>query len=82
MEGCFDLLRNPINSCWAVNCLVEESTVRIGAFFMEPNIPTPSIRLTHNDEHVTVTIPEEFLRRSSALRAWNIELPIVNEVPN
>ena len=79
MEGSYDLLRNPINSCWAVNCFVEEDTVRIGAFFLEPNCPTPNIRLTHDDETITVTLPEEYLRRHESLRAWNIELPVLKE---
>jgi len=76
MEGHYDLLRNPINSCWAVNCLVEEDTVRIGAFYLEPQIPTPNIRLTDGSDKIDVLIPEEFLRQSESLRAWNVELPI------
>lgn len=79
MEGTYDLLRNPINSCWAVNCLVEEDTVHIGAFYLEPNIPTPNIRLTHNKEHITVQLPDEYLRQGQSLRAWNIELPRIQE---
>ena len=81
MEGHYDLLRNPINSMWAINCFIEEDTVRIGALFLEPNCPTPNIRLTHDDESIMVTLPEEYLRRTEALRAWNVELPFVNESP-
>ena len=79
MEGHYDLLRNPINSCWAVNCLVEEDTVRIGAFYLEPQIPSPNIRLESGSDKIDVLIPEEYLRRSESLRAWNVELPIQHE---
>lgn len=75
-EGNYDLLRNPVNFCWAVNCLVEEDSVRIGALYLEPNIPDTNIRLTHMDQSVDVVIPDEYVRRSDSLRAWNIELPI------
>ena len=78
MDGQYDLLSNPINTCWAINCVVGEDSVRIGAFYLEPNIPTPNIRLTHNDEHITVALPEEYLKRREALRAWNIELPFAS----
>lgn len=79
MEGHYDLLRNPINSMWAINCLVEEDTVRIGALYLEPGLPNNQVRLSHDDESIMVTVPDEYLRRTEALRAWNVELPFVNE---
>lgn len=76
MEGHYDLLRNPVNMCWAVNCLVEEDTVTIGALFLEPQVPGSIIRLQSGSDKIDVLIPEEYLRRSESLRAWNVELPI------
>lgn len=73
----YDLLLNPGRFVWAVNARVEEDSVRIGALYLEPNVPDPNIRLTHNDEHFDVELPEEYLGRSYAQRAWNVDLPLV-----
>ena len=76
MEGHYDLLRNPVNFAWAVNCYVEEDSVRIGALYLEPQIPTDIIRLAHNGQHVDVLIPDEYLNKVESMRAWNVDLPI------
>lgn len=78
----YDLLLNPGRFAWAVNCIVEESSVRIGALYLEPNVPDPNIRLTHNDAYFDVVLPEEFLRVTDAQRAWNIELPLQSSLDN
>jgi hypothetical protein len=75
-QGNYDLLRNPVNFAWAVNCLVEEDSVHIGALYLEPQIPDPNIRLAYNERYVDVIIPEEYIKRTESLRAWNVELPI------
>lgn len=76
MEGHYDLLRNPVNFAWAVNCVVEEDTVTIGALYLEPQIPNSPLRLAHNDEYVDVLIPDEYLNKGENMRAWNVDLPI------
>ena len=75
-EGNYDLLRNPVNFCWAVNCLVEEDSVRIGALYLEPNVPDQFIRLESGSDIFDVVLPAEFLKRSEPLRAWNCVLPL------
>lgn len=75
----FDLMLNPGRFAWAVNVMVEEEegTVRIGALYLEPNVPDPNIRLTHGSDIFDVVLPEEFVRRGENLRAWNVELPLL-----
>lgn len=75
-QGNYDLLRNPVNFAWAVNCSVEEDSVHIGALYLEPQIPDPNIRLAYNDRYIDVTIPDEYVNKTESLRAWNVELPI------
>jgi len=70
-----DLLKNPINLAYAVNCQVEDDTLRCGAFYLEPMIPTPNIRLQSKEMTIEVVLPEELLNRIDSYRAWNIELP-------
>lgn len=72
----YDLLLNPGRFCWAVNCVVEESSVRIGALYLEPNVPDPNIRLTDGSDIFDVVLPEEYVRQSVSMRAWGVELPI------
>ena len=79
MEGHYDLLRSANNTCWAINCQVEEDSVRIGAIYLEPQIPSPNIRLESGSDKIDVLIPEEYLGRSESLRAWNVELPAPHE---
>jgi len=78
MQSHYDLLKNPINLVWAVNCVVEEDSLRVGALYLEPNIPTPIIRLSYQTDHIEVVLPDEYLRSSDSMRAWNVELPIHN----
>ena len=71
----FDLMLNPGRFAWAVNVNVEDDSVRIGALYLEPNVPDSNIRLESGNEAVDVVLPEEFLRQGKAQRAWNVELP-------
>lgn len=72
-----DLLRNPINLVYAVNCQIEDTTLRCGALFLEPMIPTSNIRLQSEETQIEIELPEELLNRQESTRAWNIELDIV-----
>ena len=72
----FDLLLNPIRLVWAVNCQVEEDSIRIGALYLEPQIPDQIIRLSSGSDIFDIVLPEELLRSEQSFRAWNIELPL------
>ena len=75
----FDLLLNPGRFAWAINCWVEEGTIRIGALYLEPDVPTPNIRLQSGGDIFEAILPDELLRQENAQRAWNITLPLTNE---
>ena len=72
----FDLLLNPGRFAWAVNCTVDEDSVRIGALYLEPNVPDQFIRLESGSDIFDVVLPEEYVRQDQSLRAWNVELPL------
>ena len=55
---------------------MEEDSVRIGALYLEPNVPDQFIRLESGSDIFDVVLPSEFLHREEALRAWNVELPL------
>lgn len=77
MSDSIDLLKNPINLMYAVNCQVDDDTLRCGAIYLEPMIPTPNIRLMHTEGVIEVRLPDELLNRIDSYRAWNLDLPIV-----
>jgi len=74
-----DLLANPIGLAYAVNCELNEESIRIGALFIEANISDSTMRLTHEDVTVDVELPKELLNSPAPLRAWDIELPLTHE---
>ena len=72
----YDLLLNPGRFAWAVNCRADEDSVRIGALYLEPHVPSQLIRLESGSDVFDVVLPAEFLKRSEPLRAWNCVLPL------
>lgn len=75
----FDLLLDPINTVFAVNCRVEGSTLHCGALYLEPQIQSQLIRLSDRGASLTVELPLELLHQSDATRAWDIDIPITDE---
>ena len=69
-------MTSPINCAWAVNVAVEEGTLRIGALYVEPNIPTSIIRLESKGDIFDVVLPDELVQRDIPFRAWNVQLPL------
>ena len=75
----FDLLLDPINTVFAVNCRVEGSTLHCGALYLEPQIQSQFIRLSYSDASLMVELPLELLHQPDATRAWDVDLPITDE---
>ena len=74
-----DLLIDPINTVFAVNCVVEGSTLHCGALYLEPLVQSQFIRLASNDASVEIEIPTELVNQPTPHRAWQVTLPIRNE---
>lgn len=71
-----DLLIDPINTVFAVNCVVEGSTLHCGALYLEPLVQSQFIRLAYDDANVEVEIPTELVNQTTPYRAWQVTLPI------
>lgn len=74
-----DLLLDPINTVFAVNCRVEGSTLHCGALYLEPLIQHHSIRLAYDGDSIEVELPPELVNQPTPYRAWEVELPIRDE---
>lgn len=71
-----DLLTDPFNSIYAVNCKVEGTTLHCGAIYVEPRNPFHLIRLSDKSASLDVTLPEELVNQPTLCKGWDIELPI------
>lgn len=76
-----DLLIDPINTVFAVNCRVEGDTLHCGALYLEPLVQSHLIRLIRSPDSaasVEVELPRELVLQPDAHRAWRVALPIIN----
>jgi hypothetical protein len=71
-----DLLIDPINTVFAVNCKEEGATLHCGAIYLEPLVHSSTITLAYNEAKIEVELPIELVNQSTPYRAWSIELPI------
>lgn len=71
-----DILIDPINTVFAVNCVVEGSTLHCGALYLEPLVQSQFIRLAYGDASVEIEIPTELVNQPTPYRAWQVTLPI------
>ena len=74
-----DILIDPINTVFAVNCVVEGSTLHCGALYLEPLVQSQFIRLAYGDASLEVEIPPELVNQSTPYRAWQVALPLRDE---
>jgi len=74
-----DLLIDPINTVFAVNCRVEGTTLHCGALYLEPLVQSQFIRLAYEAATVEIELPPELVNNPTPSRAWNVALPIRDE---
>lgn len=74
-----DLLIDAINTVFAVNCVVEGSTLHCGALYLEPLVQSQFIRLASSDASVEIEIPTELVDQPTPYRAWQVTLPLRDE---
>jgi hypothetical protein len=75
----FDILIDPANTVFAVNCRVEGSTLHCGALYVEPSIPFHLIRLAHNSASIDIELPDELRNLLAPAKAWEVALQIHDE---
>jgi hypothetical protein len=74
-----DLLIDPLNTVFAVNCRVEDTTLHCGALYLEPLVQSQFIRLAYAGATLEVEIPSELVNSPTPYRAWDVTLPIRDE---
>lgn len=74
-----DVLIDPINTVFAVNCRVEDSTLHCGALYLEPLVQSQHIRLAYGDARFEVELPTELINQPHPYRAWQVALPLRDE---
>ena len=71
-----DLLIDPINTVFAVNCQEEGATLHCGAIYLEPLVQSSTITLAYKTAKIEVELPLELINQTMPFRAWSIDLPI------
>jgi len=74
-----DILIDPINTVFAVDCRIEGSTLHCGALYLEPLVQSQFIRLAYADATVEIELPPELVNQPTPFRAWQVALPIRDE---
>lgn len=74
-----DILIDPINTVFAVNCRVEGDTLHCGALYLEPLVQHHRIRLAYDGANLEVELPTELVNQSTPYKGWNIQLRITDE---
>jgi hypothetical protein len=72
-----DVLCDPAHTIWGVHCRVDGAALHCGALYVGPLIPFHLIRLADSCATIDVELPEELRNLSSAVRLWDVALPIV-----
>lgn len=72
----YDLLTDAIGTTYAVNCRIEGTTLHCGAFYLEPQIPFESIRLSHSGGNLEVELPLAFRNQPQCIVAWDVPLQL------
>lgn len=73
-----DLLTDPFNSVYAVNCRVEGTTLHCGALYVEPRNPFKLIRLADSRASVDVELPEDLIDQPTLRKGWEVKLKIAS----
>lgn len=76
-----DLLVDPANTIYAINCEVKtEGELTVGALYVSPNNPFAVIRLADRAARFDVELPPELVNSDQFVAVWNAKLPIVSNV--
>ena len=70
----YDLLLDPINTIFAVNCQLMPQSLRVGAIYIEPLLTSTVVTLSDGDVTITVDLPPELLNQMRPKFAWQTEL--------
>lgn len=77
----YDLLIDPFQLVFAVDCEVEGDTLHCGALYASPSIPFEFIRLAGTDASIDVQLPDELRNQSETTTALGVKLPLYHHEP-
>lgn len=69
----YDLLLDPINTIFAVNCELTENSLRVGAIYCEPLLTSSIVTLSDGTDRINIVLPLELLNKTKPLSAWQVE---------
>lgn len=72
-----DLLIDPINTVFAVNCRIEGASLHCGALYLEPLVQSHLIRLAYGKARYEVELPQGLVNQKEPYKAWDVKLRVI-----
>lgn len=69
----YDLLLDPINTIFCVNCQLMEASLRVGAIYLEPLLTSTIVTLSDGTDKIVIDLPPELLNQTKPRFAWQME---------
>ena len=76
MSKHFDLLLDPINTLFCVNCELMEDHLRVGAIYCEPLLTSKIVTLSDGTDRISIVLPVQLLNQSKPRSAWQVCFPL------
>ena len=75
----YDLLLDPFNTVFAIDCTLQGKTLHCGALYVSPQVPFDFIRLAGNGATIDVVFPEQLRNQSQTLTLVGARLHLHDE---
>ena len=69
----YDLLLDPINTIFCVNCQLMPTSLRVGAIYLEPLLTSTIVTLSDGTDKIVIDLPPELLNQMKPRQAWQME---------
>ena len=77
----YDLLIDPFNTVFAVDCELQGDSLHCAALYVSPQVPFEFIRLAGNGAMIDVQLPESARNQGESLTALRVQLPLHHDEP-
>ena len=72
----YDLLVDPFNTVFAIDCEIRNNTLHCGALYVSPQVPFDFIRLAGSGASIDVVLPAQLRDQAQTLTLVEAQLPL------
>lgn len=74
-----DIFTDAIHQIFAIDCRFDQTSVLVGAIYIEAETPFDKIRLSNGEKSFYIHLPEEVLHKPDPCFAWNVRFDITED---